>query len=76
MVKQVEQIREQVKQIADASSVQARSVQDFSYNISEIAEDGRNNAATSEESLALSYEMSEHANSLKNLVDHFELKNR
>ena len=75
MVKQVEQIREQVKQIADASSVQSRSVQDFSYNISEIAEDGRNNAATSEESLALSYEMSEHAKSLKNLVDHFELKN-
>ena len=76
MVKQVEQIREQVKQIADASSVQSRSVQDFSLNISEIAEDGRNNAATSEESLALSYEMSEHAKSLKNLVDHFELKNR
>nr|MCR5216649.1 methyl-accepting chemotaxis protein [Lachnospiraceae bacterium] len=74
MVKQVEGIRDQVKQIAGASTSQAHSVQDLSVNIGQIAEDGRNNAATSEESLALSYEMSEHAESLKEMVDHFELK--
>ena len=39
-----------------------------------IAEEGTNNAATSEESLALSSEMSEHADSLKNMVNNFELK--
>ena len=74
MVKQVEEIRGRVKQISDASVVQAGSVQELSTNIDKIAEEGTNNAATSEESLALSSEMSEHANSLKNMVDHFELK--
>ncbi|MCR5666376.1 MAG: MCP four helix bundle domain-containing protein [Eubacterium sp.] len=74
MVHQVEGIRDQVKQIAGASTTQAHSVQDLSVNIGRIAEDGRNNAATSEESLALSYSMSEHADSLKALIDHFELK--
>ena len=74
MVAQVEGIRDQVKQIANASTSQAHSVQDLSVNIGQIAEEGRNNAATSEESLALSYNMSEHADSLKTLVDHFELR--
>ncbi len=74
MVKQVEQIRDQVKQISDASIEQSHSVQDLSTNIDRIAQEGHNNAATSEESLALSYEMNEHAGSLKGMVDHFELK--
>ena len=74
MVKQVEEIRGRVKQISDASVVQADSVQELSTNIDKIAEEGTNNAATSEESLALSSEMSEHADSLKNMVNHFELK--
>ncbi len=74
MVKQVEEIRGRVKQISDASVVQAGSVQELSTNIDKIAEEGTNNAATSEESLALSSEMSEHADSLKNMVNHFELK--
>ena len=64
----------QVKQIADASTKQANSVRDLSVNIDKIAEEGHNNAATSEESLALSYEMNEHADSLKSMIDHFELK--
>ena len=75
MVAQVEEIRGRVKQISDASVVQANSVQELSTNIDKIAEEGTNNAATSEESLALSSEMSEHADSLKSMVDHFELKN-
>ncbi len=75
MVSQVEEIRGRVKQISEASVVQAESVQELSTNIDKIAEEGTNNAATSEESLALSSEMSEHADSLKNLVENFELKN-
>ncbi len=75
MVAQVQGIAEKVKSIADASSSQATSVKEMSSNIGEIASVGQNNAATSEESLALSYEMSEHANSLKELVQKFELKN-
>ncbi|MBR6303659.1 MAG: HAMP domain-containing protein [Lachnospiraceae bacterium] len=74
MVKQVEGIRDQVKQIADASTKQSASVRDLSVSIDQIAEEGHNNAATSEESLALSYEMSEHADSLKDMINHFELK--
>ncbi len=74
MVKRVEEIRDQVKQISDASIRQSHSVQDLSTNIDKIAQEGHSNAATSEESLALSYEMNEHADSLKGMVDHFELK--
>ena len=74
MVQQVEEIRNQVKQIADASTKQSSSVRDFSVSIDKIAEEGHNNAATSEESLALSYEMSKHADSLKDMINHFELK--
>ena len=74
MVAGVERIRVQIKQMAGVSMNQALSVQSLSENISNIAEDGRDNAANSEESLALSYEMNEHAESLKNLVDRFELR--
>jgi methyl-accepting chemotaxis protein len=74
MVSQVQGIAEKVKTIADASNSQAVSVKEMSANISEISSVGQNNAATSEESLALSYEMNEHANSLKGLVEKFELK--
>ncbi len=74
MVAQVEEIRNRVKQISEASIGQSHSVQELSISIDRIAEEGQNNAATSQESLALSYEMNEHANSLKAMVDHFELK--
>lgn len=74
MVAGVERIRVQIKQMAGVSMNQALSVQSLSENISNIAEDGRDNAANSEESLALSYEMNEHAESLKNLIDRFELR--
>lgn len=46
----------------------------MSSDIGEISSVGQNNATTSEESLALSYEMNDHANSLKDLVGKFELK--
>lgn len=74
MVDQVQGIAQKVKTIAEASSVQADSVKEMSSNIGEISSVGQNNAATSQESLALSYEMNDHANSLKDLVGKFELK--
>ena len=74
MVEQVQGIAVKVKTIADASNSQAESVKEMSSNIGEISSVGQNNAATSEESLALSYEMNEHANSLKGLVEKFNLK--
>jgi methyl-accepting chemotaxis protein len=74
MVSQVQGIAEKVKTIAEASNSQAVSVKEMSANIGEISSVGQNNAATSEESLALSHEMNEHANSLKELVEKFELK--
>ncbi len=74
MVEEVQGIAEKVKQISEASTDQAKAVKDMSDNIGNIASVGQNNAATSEESLALSSEMSEHADALKNLVDRFELK--
>lgn len=74
MVAQVQGIAEKVKTIAEASNSQAVSVKEMSANIGEISSVGQNNAATSEESLALSHEMNEHANSLKELVEKFELK--
>ncbi len=74
MVSQVQGIAEKVKTIAAASNSQAVSVKEMSSNINEISSVGQNNAATSEESLALSYEMNEHANSLKELVEKFELR--
>jgi len=70
----MEEIRNQVKRIATVSIAQAGTVKDLSVNIKQIAVEGHDNAATSEESLALSYEMSEHANALKSMVDHFELR--
>ncbi|MCR5546842.1 MAG: methyl-accepting chemotaxis protein [Lachnospiraceae bacterium] len=74
MVGQVQGIAVKIKSIADDSNDQATSVKEMSSNIGEISSVGQNNAATSEESLALSYEMNEHANSLKELVNKFELK--
>ncbi|MCR5467531.1 MAG: methyl-accepting chemotaxis protein [Lachnospiraceae bacterium] len=74
MVSQVQGIAEKVKTIANASTTQAESVRDMSSDIGQIASVGQNNAATSQESLALSYEMSDHAKSLRGLVEKFELK--
>ena len=74
MVEQVQGIADKVKIIAEASNTQAESVKEMSSDIGEISSVGQNNAATSEESLALSYEMNEHANSLKGLVQKFNLK--
>lgn len=74
MVEEVQGIAEKVQTIADDSTGHANSVQGMSTDIGQISSAGQNNAATSEESLALSYEMSEHAKHLKELVDRFELK--
>ncbi len=74
MVTEVQGIAEKVRTIAEDSTVQASSVKGMSTDIGEIATAGQHNAATSEESLALSYEMSDHAKHLKEMVDMFKLK--
>ena len=74
MVSQVQDIADKVRSIAEDSTVQASAVKEMSGDIGQIADAGQNNAATSEESLALSNEMSEHAKYLKELVDKFELR--
>lgn len=74
MVGEVQTISEKVRRIAQDSTTQATSVQGMSSDIGQIASAGQNNAATSEESLALSYEMSDHAKTLKELVDKFQLR--
>jgi len=74
MVGEVQSISEKVRRIAQDSTTQASSVQGMSSDIGQIASAGQNNAATSEESLALSYEMSDHAKTLKELVDKFQLR--
>ncbi len=74
MVAQVQGIAAKVKTIADASNQQAESIKEMSASIKEISTVGQNNAATSEQSLAISSEMSEHANSLRGLVEKFELR--
>ncbi len=74
MVGEVQSISEKVRKIAEDSTLQATSIKGMSSDIGQIASDGQNNAATSEESLALSYEMSDHARQLKELVDKFVLR--
>ncbi len=74
MVSQVQDIAEKVRSISEDCTTQASAVKDMSGEIGQIATAGQNNAATSEESLALSYEMSDHAKYLKELVDKFELR--
>ncbi len=76
MVDQVQGIADKVKIIADASNNQAVSVREMSKNITEISSVGQNNAATSQESLALSNEMNDHAISLKDLIQRFVLRSR
>ncbi|MCR5053712.1 MAG: MCP four helix bundle domain-containing protein [Lachnospiraceae bacterium] len=74
MVEKVKIVSDKISTVADASNMQAESVKELSTNIDEISNVGTANAATSEESLALSCEMSERATSLKALVDKFEIK--
>ncbi len=74
MVEKVKVVADKISYVADASNMQAESVKELSTNIDEISTVGETNAATSQESLALSCEMSERANSLKELVDRFEIR--
>ncbi len=75
MVAQVKGISEKVNEIAQASEEQAHAVKQLDVHISDIASVGETNAATSEESSALSMELNSQADSLKNLVGQFKLKN-
>lgn len=74
MVDQVKGINDKVNAIATASGQQAEAVKQLDTNISNISSVGETNAATSEESSALSQELNNQADSLKNLVNRFKLK--
>ena len=61
--------------IAKASEIQAESVKQLNADIENISSVGESNAATSQESSALSQELNGQAELLKNLVGQFKLKN-
>ncbi len=75
MVEQVKGINDKVNMIAKASQEQAVAVKQLDAHISDISSVGETNAATSEESSALSQELNSQADSLKNLVNQFTLRN-
>ena len=74
MVDKVQGINDKVNAIATASKEQAAAVKQLDTNISDISSVGETNAATSEESSALSQELNGQADSLKKLVGQFTLR--
>lgn len=74
MVDQVKGINDKVNAIAKASGEQAVAVKQLDTSISNISSVGETNAATSEESSALSQELNSQAEVLENLVNQFKLK--
>ena len=75
MVDKVKGINNKVNMIAKASEIQAESVKQLNADIENISSVGESNAATSQESSALSQELNGQAELLKNLVGQFKLKN-
>lgn len=74
MVGKVQGINEKVNQIATAFGEQAEAVKQLDVNITDISSIGGTNAATSEESSALSQELNAQSETLKDLVGRFQLK--
>ena len=75
MVDKVKDINNKVNMIAKASEIQAESVKQLNADIENISSVGESNAATSQESSALSQELNGQAELLENLVGQFKLKN-
>lgn len=75
MVDKVKGINNKVNMIAKASEIQAESVKQLNADIENISSVGESNAATSQESSALSQELNGQAELLENLVGQFKLKN-
>lgn len=76
MAERVQPIYEQMDQLVKASKDQEEAVRRLQQDITKITRIGEINAATAEESSALSHEFSQQAGVLKNLVDRFEVTAR
>lgn len=74
VVEEVRLISKKVEEIADASMKQSEEIADFNSGIEHITSEIETSASASQESLALSIELSNEAESLKELVEHFVLK--
>lgn len=76
MAKRVEPIFEQMDQLVRASKEQEEAIKNLEKGIEKITNIGETNAATAQESAALSNEFNEQAGVLKGLIDRFEVSNR
>lgn len=74
MVDKVKGINNKVNMIAKASEAQAESIKQLNTGVDRMSMVGESNAATSEESSALSQELNSQAEVLENLVKQFNLK--
>lgn len=66
---------EDIRRLADRINNDPEFAKQLDTSISNISSVGETNAATSEESSSLSQELNSQADSLKNLVNRFKLKN-
>ncbi len=74
-VRGVQDISATIDGISDASNVQAESIRQVVTGIDQISSVVQTNSATAEQSAAVSRELSDQAQLLKNLVGQFKLKN-
>lgn len=74
VVQSVEKITGSIEQISSASEVQAESIEQITNGIDQISSVTQNNSATAQESAAASEELSGLAQTLKELVNRFQLK--
>lgn len=68
-----EEVSAIVSKVAEASEMQATSIQQVTVGIDQISSVVQNNSATAEQSAAASEELNSQAQLLKNLVGHFEI---
>jgi len=71
----VQEVSSTIDSISDASNAQADSIQQVAVGIDQISSVVQTNSATAEQSAAVSKELSDQAQLLKELVRHFKLKN-
>lgn len=74
-VEDINSVTQAVDQIAQASDAQSRSIDQVSQGVEQISRVVQTNSATAEETAASSEELSAQAQMLRDLVNHFQLKN-
>ncbi len=72
ILKDITQISDIIVSISEGSTVQAKHISDFGHKVNEISDVVSQNTSTSEESAAISQEISAQAESLKQLISSFE----